>query len=210
MGAAKRRLAVAPSEAYSSFAKPAFALLLAAFVLLLPQGPILGQPHADVSGLRLAIAARLGLIPDVARHKWNTGTAIADPVREKRLIEASLVKGREAGIPDQVTRAAIEAQIAASQQMQEELIASWREAGQGTFEAVPDFLKDTRPRIEEATDRLIKELGEAQDLLNTCAAATALRQPPVGEGLSGAVWTTAVEGLIQSAGGPAPEACPPQ
>lgn len=202
---------MALSKSYRSFAKPAFALLLAAAaVLLLQQGLLLPKLHGDVSSLRLAITARLVLIPDVARHKWNTGTAIADPVRERRLIEVSLVKGRQAGVPDQITQGAIQAQITASKQMQEELIRSWRLAEQGTFEAVPDFLKETRPKIEEATDRLIQELGHVQAVLSTCSAAMALRDPPPGEGLSEAVWATAVEGLIQAAGGPSPDACLPR
>lgn len=197
-------------KSHRSFAWLSLALLIAVFALLLLQGLLLRKPTGDVSSLRLAIAERLAFMPDVARHKWNTGTAVADPVREQRLIEASIVKGRQAGIPDQVTQGAIEAQINASKQMQEELIQSWREAGQGTFGSVPDFLKETRPGIEAATDRVIQELGKVQGILNTCEAIMDLRHPPVGKDVPEAVWATAVEGLIQSIRGPPPEACLPR
>jgi chorismate mutase-like protein len=190
-------------------ASPAAVVPLAAFALLL-LGSLLQKPSDDVSGLHLAAADRLALIPDVARHKWNTAAAIADPEREQRLIEAAIVKGRQVGLPDHVTRVAIEAQIIASKQMQEELIQSWRGQGQGRFTSIPKFIEETRPKIEETTDRLIRELSVALRVLNTCPAATALRQPPPRGLVSNSVWTTAVEGLIQSAGGPTADACPPR
>jgi chorismate mutase len=178
-----------------------------AIALLLLSGCLHQKPAGDVSGLRSAVADRLALIPDVARHKWNTGAAITDPEREQRLIQTAIVKGRQIGIPDQVTRAAIEAQIAASKQMQEELIQSWSETGEGPFVSVPDFTEETRPKIEEATDQLIRELGAALNILNTCDSGTTLRAPPKDEIISEEVWATAAEGLIQSVGGPTKDDC---
>jgi chorismate mutase len=188
--------------------KRAIAVALIAFALLLLLGLLRLQPSGDVSGLRSAVAERLALMPDVARHKWNVGAAITDLAREQRLIKTAIVKGREIGIPDQVTLAAIESQIIASKQMQEALMLSWREAGEGSFVLVPDFAEETRPRIEEATDRLIRELGAALNLLNTCKAAKTLRAPPNGPLIPAEVWATAVEGIIQSAAGPAQDDCP--
>jgi chorismate mutase len=175
--------------------------------LLLLSGCLHQKPAGDVSGLRSAVAERLALIPDVARHKWNTGAAITDPAREQRLIESAIIKGRQIGIPDQVTRAAIEAQIVASKQLQEELIRSWRAAGEGPFVSVPDFAEETRPKIEVATDQLIQELGAALNILNTCDAGTTLRASPKDELISEKVWATAAEGLIQSVGGPTKDDC---
>lgn len=190
-----------------SRAKPVLVVVLVALGVMFLLGFVFQRYDSDVSGLRSAIAERLALMPDVARHKWNTGTAIADPAREQRLIEASVVKGRQFGIPDQVTRAAIEAQINASKQMQEELMRAWSEVEQGKFASVPKFVEETRPKIDAATDRLIRELGKAIHVLPTCTAATALREPPADGLVSGAVWSTAVEGLLQSESGPSIEAC---
>jgi len=203
----ERSMSLLPSNL--SLTRPAAVVTLAAFALLL-LGLFFKRPGDDVSGLRSAVANRLSLIPDVARHKWNTAAAIADPAREQRLIEAAVVKGRQIGLPDHVTRAAIEAQIIASKQMQEQLIQSWRDKGQGTFASVPNFMEETRPKIEEATDRLIRELAVASPMLKTCPGAAALREPPSLDLTSDLVWATAVEGLIQSAGGPTPDACPPR
>ena len=136
----------------------------------------------------------------------STATPIAAPTREQHLIDAAIVKGRYVGYPDQIICVAIEAQITASKQMQEELIRSWREANEGTFSSVPDFIDETRPKIEEATDRIIQELGVTQSILQTCAAATALRRQPSGIPASNAVWETAVEGLIKSIEGPSQDA----
>lgn len=180
---------------------------LITFALLLLSGCLQLKPPGDVSGLRSAVAERLALMPDVARHKWNTGAAITDPAREQRLIETAILKGRQIDIPDEVSRAAIEAQINASKQMQEELLRSWREAGEGTFVSVPDFAEETRPKIEAATDQLIQELGAALNILNSCGAGRTLRAPPNGDLISEDVWATAVEGLIRSAGGPAQDDC---
>ena len=193
-----------------SLPSPAAGVPLAAFALLLLLGFFFKKPGDDVSGLRSAVADRLALIPDVARHKWNTAAAIADPAREQRLIEAAIFKGRQIGLPDHVTRAAIEAQIIASKKLQEQLVLSWRDRGQGSFDSVPNFIEETRPKIEEATDRLIRELAIASRVLKTCPGAVALRQPPSVGLASDLVWATAVEGLIQSAGGPPPDACPPR
>ena len=183
------------------------AVPLVAIALQLLSGCLHQKPASDASGLGSAVADRLALIPDVARHKWNTGAAITDPEREQRLIQTAIVKGRQIGIPDQVTRAAIEAQIAASKQMQEELIQSWSKTGEGPFVSVPDFAEETRPRIEEATDQLIRELGAALSILNTCDAGMTLRAPPKDELISEEVWATAAEGLIQSVGGPTKDDC---
>ena len=180
---------------------------LIAFALLLLPGCLQLKPAGDVSGLRSAVADRLALMPDVARHKWNTRAAITDPAREQLLIETAMIKGRQIGIPDEVTRAAIEAQITASKQMQAELIGSWRETEEGMFVSVPDFAEETRPKIEAATDRFIQELGAALRVLNSCDAGTTLRAPPNGDLISEDVWATAVEGLIRSAGGPAQDDC---
>jgi len=59
----------------------------------------------------------------------------------------------------------------------------------------------TRPKIEEAADCLIRELAVALRLLKTCPGAADLRQPPSLGLASDLVWATAVEGLIQWAGG---------
>lgn len=196
-----------PSRRYR--ASPVAVATFAIGTFLLPL-PALSQNPADgVSGLRAAVTGRLALIPDVARHKWNTAAVIADPTREQRVIEAAVVYGRSLGLSDRITQVAIEAQIAAAKDMQHELIQSWRERGAVQFSPVPDFIRETRPKIEKATDHLIGELGAALDLLTTCPGATALRQPPTGGPASASVWSRAVEGLIQSAGGPPEHACPP-
>jgi hypothetical protein len=72
---------------------------------------------------------------------------------------------------------------------------------------VPDFTEETRPKIEEATDQLIRELGAALNILSTCDAGTTLRAPPKDELISEEVWATAAEGLIQSVGGPTKDDC---
>ncbi len=195
------------SKQSRSLAKPVIVVVLVALGFLFLLGVVVQRPNGDVSGLRSAIADRLALMPDVARHKWNTGIAIADPAREQRLIEVSVVKGRQFGIPDQVTRTAIEAQINAAKQMQEELMDAWSDAGQGKFTSVPKFLEETQPKIDAVTGRLIRELANAKLVLNTCNAATALRDPPADGRLSASVWAGAVEGVIQSVNGPSSDSC---
>jgi len=184
--------------------------LLAASVLCLAVQLPASAAAADepVLALRVAMVDRLTLMPDVARHKWNAGAAVADPPREEAVIAAAIAAGRDAGLGAEAVESAIRAQVDAARLVQAMLFDRWKGAGEGPFMEVPDLATVLRPRISAATAAVVDGLAGALPALAACAGASALREYP--DALAGfeAAWDRAADGIIAAAGGPPPEACP--
>ncbi|HEV7631731.1 MAG TPA: gamma subclass chorismate mutase AroQ [Steroidobacteraceae bacterium] len=105
------------------------------------------------------VDARLAVMPDVARYKWNAKAAIEDLPREQEVL---VTLGREAaalGLPPDTTERFLRAQIEASKQMQRELFARWQAQGLGRFAQVPDLARDIRPQLDALTSRLLRALA---------------------------------------------------
>lgn len=152
---------------------------------------------------------RLAAMPDVARHKWNIGAPVEDPVREQVVIEAAVREGEERGLAAETLRLAVAAQIEAAKTIQASLIGRWTEEQAGAFRDVPDLAAVLRPRIQEATQALVARFAAARMALRQCEAATALRALPPSLDDFPAAWNQAADGMIAAAGGPARRSCSP-
>jgi chorismate mutase-like protein len=133
-----------------------------------------------------AIGERLALMPEVARYKWNTRTAIEDPAREQHIIDGLQQEARALGLPAAWAEKFFRAQIEAAKLVQHEHFARWQQAGAEPFPEVADLATVTRPRLDALTARLLRELALAWPALSDPAQhgriATILSQLIGGEG----------------------------
>ncbi|WP_414663343.1 gamma subclass chorismate mutase AroQ [Horticoccus sp. 23ND18S-11] len=105
------------------------------------------------------MAQRLALMPDVARHKWNTATAIEDLPREQQIIDGLKQQAEALGVPAAWAERFFRAQIEAAKVIQREQFARWQAAGQGRWADAPDLATVIRPRLDALTPRLLRELA---------------------------------------------------
>lgn len=166
-------------------------LLLGAGSAVAADGPIAALKHA--------VAARLALMQDVARYKWNNAIPIAAPAREAALLDAVTQRAIQLGLPGDYARRVVAAQIEASRTLQSDLFAQWRASSQGTFDGVPDLATVQRPRIDTATRRLLEALATAREALDAPGAAAALAPPPPPFAAWPDVWSIAVAPLPDAA-----------
>jgi chorismate mutase-like protein len=157
-----------------------------------------------LAGLESAIAARLLLMDDVARYKWNHELAIADPEREAALLDRATAEAVAIGLPEAYARRVLAAQIDASRALQTELVTTWRQRQQPVFVAVPDLAGVQRPAIDAATLRLLEALHTSLCALADDEARAALKTTPPAFDHHLSVWTIATDALW-----PVPDdACP--
>src|SRR5690349_11332896 len=97
--------------------------------------------------LRL-IGERLAVMPDVARHKYNSGAAVEDLPREAQVIEAVTAQAVETGLDKDLAAKFFQAQIDASKMIQSERIAAWKAEGHAPFTGVPDLKTTIRPKLD--------------------------------------------------------------
>lgn len=148
-------------------------MLLRTFLVLLALacGPLpaaaqqLAPPAAtsaiSLEPLRRLMDQRLALMPDVARHKWNTGGAIDDLPREQKIIAALSAQAQLLGVPGAWAEQFFRAQIEGAKQVQRAHVARWQQAGEGKFADVPDLVTVIRPRLDALTPQLLRELAAA-------------------------------------------------
>lgn len=155
------------------------AVLLASVTVFASGG---GFPaRADDDPLRTLtdlIAARLALMPDVARHKYNSGAAVEDSPREAEVLAAVTAQAERAGVERGFAERFFQAQIDAAKMLQQARIDGWTAEKHGKFVDVPDLATGIRPRLDELTPRLIAALR---------AVAPELDKPEAGERLARAV-----------------------
>ena len=144
----------------SIVASPIFGILLAC---LLATGCFRAPPPeypAHDTLLRL-MNERLALMTDVARWKWNTKTAIADPVREQAFLDAMATAGKPYGLDPATTRAFFSTQIEAAKRVQESRFRAWSANRRGPFAEVPNLQRDIRPEIDRISQAMLPALAAA-------------------------------------------------
>lgn len=154
----------------------------------------------DLAPLGALLAQRLALMPDVARHKWNTRSPIDDPAREREIL-AGLRRDAEAlGLPAPWAEQVFRAQIEAAKVIQRDLFARWEAAGQGPFTGVPDLATVLRPRLDALTTELLRTLAAAWPALSDPAQrprlATALQPLRAAPGANAEALAIALEPLM--------------
>lgn len=105
---------------------------------------------------------RLGLMHDVARWKWNAKQPVADPERERQLLDRLAEQGKAHGLEPACTRNFFRAQIEAAKLLQQADFDDWQTKGQGRFADVPDLGKELRPRIDALGAELLGVLAKVQ------------------------------------------------
>lgn len=147
-----------------SFAALVLAAILAAApgcaVYSISRTPATRATPADIDALLDLMRQRLNLMHEVARWKWNAGKPIADPARERELLDRVATRGRVFGLPEDFVRRFFAAQIEAGKRIQGADFARWRAAGQGGFTGIRD-LAAVRGQIDALNERLLAVLAKA-------------------------------------------------
>ena len=133
---------------------------------------------APAAELEDAIAARLLLMDDVARYKWNHALPVVDAPREAALLERATADAVAIGLPEAYARRIIAAQIDASRAIQLQLVAGWQRDKQPPFTDVPDLATVQRPVIDVATHRLLEHLHTTMCTLAEESTRADLQHPP--------------------------------
>lgn len=154
------------------------------------------SPHEQqqVAALKSAIAARLSVMTDVARYKWNEGLAIDAPEREAKVIDATTKRAVAMELEAALARRAVIAQMEASKALQQKAFEQWRADGAGKFSDVPSLSATIRPQIDRLTGAFLEALGKNQDTLQFCSIQAALLVPAAGTDPD--VWHLATDGLL--------------
>jgi len=128
----------------------------------------------ELDALLRLIGERLAVMPDVARHKYNSGAAVEDLPREAQVIEAVTAQAVKAGLDKDLAAKFFQAQIDASKMIQSERIAAWKAEGHAPFTDVPDLKTAIRPKLDALTPAMLAALK---------GALPELKLPGVGERL---------------------------
>ena len=120
------------------------------------------------------IDERLAIMPDVARHKYNSGAAVEDLPREAQVIEAVTAQAVTAGLDKDLAATFFQAQIDASKMIQTERIAAWKVEGRAPFADVPDLGTVIRPKLDALTPAMLAALKEALPELKSAGAGARL------------------------------------
>ena len=107
----------------------------------------------NVEALVALMDRRLALMPEVAAWKRARGQPVADPAREKDLLDRWESSGASLGVERAAARNFMETQIAAAREVQERLIAVWA-AG----DAAPPVSRDLERVLRPELDRLGGEM----------------------------------------------------
>ncbi len=118
---------------------------------------------------------RLALMPAVARAKWNARRAIADPDREKQLLDAVAGRAEEKGMDVEFMRAFIAAQVEAAKRVQQAHFDRWEKAGQARFPRTA-ALADLRKEIDAVTGELLDAVEQVRPLLARQAVKRAIEK----------------------------------
>ena len=121
-------------------------------------------PRAEPAAIDLAplcelMAGRLAVMPDVARYKWNLRQPIEDVARERQIIAGLQQEAAALGVPAAWAETFFQAQIEAAKIVQRELFRQWETEQRGKFDRVPDLSRETRPKLDAITPKLLRELA---------------------------------------------------
>lgn len=161
--------------------------LLLALTTSLPTLAAAARFTTDAEQIDRVIAVldrRLAVMPEVAAIKFQQRTPIADPDRERQVLEQSVAAAEAIQLDPTAARTFFAVQIAMARSVQEELHARWR-AGLASPPRARDLVSELRPEL----DALGRELLPAVYLASAALAAT----PP-------AVLTQQLAGLLRHAG----------
>ena len=109
-----------------------------------------------LSGL---IEERLSLMTDVARAKWNSGSAIEDPIREQQLLDGVAVKAQMAGISAEWAQHFVRIKSRPLKKFNIASSPSGPLSDKNHFTEVQGLQTGIRPRLDRLTVELLQELS---------------------------------------------------
>ena len=130
------------------------------------------NPADPVQRMAVLVDERLALAVEVARSKWNSGAAIADPQREQQLLRTLRASGAAVGVPEARVERFFRAQIEAAKQLQEDLFAQWRQEQRARFDTVKDLASELRPAIDAINTDMLNELTHLRHVVPAKLAST--------------------------------------
>ena len=148
--------------------------------------------------LRNGMVTRLEIARDVAWAKAQTGAPVLDEEREKAVLSALVKQGEAAGLERARVERFFTAQIAASREVQTELLAAWAASTAERPKTAPlDLKTQIRPRLDAVGSELIAALGEVPvgDAGWAGGAQEIMRRSLLRRGFSEAVSRLAAEGF---------------
>lgn len=166
-------------------------------VLLLLSSCATGEFRNTAATDRLAdgMVERLVIARDVAWTKARSGAPVLDPQRETALLAALVTRGKEAGLDRARVERFFVAQIAASREVQTELLAAWAAGGAKRPQTEPlDLRTQIRPRMDAVSAALIAALAEHPAEV-TSAQRARIASVLRAHGFSDAVIVRALSGL---------------
>jgi chorismate mutase len=168
-----------------------------AFVMMRPAAAsdAVTDPLATLVGL---MRDRLGLMVEVARSKWNTGTPVEDLAREKSLADSVAQLAPRYGLDPQRAAAFFRAQIEAAKLVESALIARWTRNHLGGFADTLDQRTAIRPKIDQLTEQLLAALAAATPALRPDSAARIVEAADSPDEVTAFAMTRALQPLLES------------
>lgn len=118
------------------------------------------EEPTPLARLAHGMVARLEIARDVAWAKANSGAPVLDAERERVLLAALVKQGEAAGLGAARVEKFFSAQIAASREVQTELLAAWTTGTEKRPESKPlDLRTQIRPRLDALSAELIAALA---------------------------------------------------
>jgi chorismate mutase len=158
---------------------------------------------AAVNDLLGLMRQRLALMHEVARWKWNSGKSIADPARERDLLNHVIASGWEKGLSPKLVHPFFAAQIEAGKLVQQADFEHWRAEKQGKLPEAKD-LAAMRGQIDALNNRFIDALAAISPLLSQFTVQETLDRRAerivAGAGIDSAVRNAAVAPLKKRTG----------
>jgi chorismate mutase len=113
------------------------------------------------------IQARLALMPDVARSKWQASLPVSVPQREAALLKELVEQATQNGVSAEFAQRFFEAQFSASRAIQQQLFDEWHAASpKPTFADAKDLNKDLRPEITRVSTAILPLLAKIESVLS--------------------------------------------
>lgn len=123
---------------------------------------------------------RLALMPEVAAIKFRQGSPIADPARERDVIERSVAEARAIQLDEDAARTLFEVQIQLARSIQEQHFKRWQQ-GPDQPPSARDLVKQIRPELDEIGRELLPAVFLASAAFTqTPAEPLQLRLAPLG------------------------------
>ncbi|MES2691987.1 MAG: gamma subclass chorismate mutase AroQ [Verrucomicrobiota bacterium] len=154
----------------SSFSSRWLAAALLFFAVRLAAAPHFASEAELVGRVVDLMDRRLAVMPEVAAIKFQQQKPIADPAREREVIEQSVADARAMQLDGEAARAFFSVQILMARAIQEQLFERWQ-AGTVKPPAARDLVKYLRPELDALGRQLLPAVYLASPALVTTPAA---------------------------------------